>query len=145
MSKFRQYEFNGNTFISVGGALATIEQYESGLASYAHLFDDGSIKRFGDIIGHKKDLKFTGWVEAHPKVGIFEMMGNFLGVFDDGKRAIDLTNLLEALVQYIEKREVDFANKCIKELLLFTARHDRAMRDEAISIIKTNLKGGNND
>lgn len=72
-------------------------------------------------------------------------MSSFGGmwVFDDGKRAIDLTNLLEALIQYIEKREVDFANKCIKELLLFTAPHDRAMRDEAIAIIKTNLKGGN--
>jgi hypothetical protein len=71
-------------------------------------------------------------------------MSSFGGmwVFDDGKRAIDLTNLLEALIQYIEKREVDFANKCIKELSLFTAPHDRAMRDEAIAIIKTNLKGG---
>ena len=36
--------------------LCTIEEYQEGRASYAHIFPDGRILRHGEVIGHRDDL-----------------------------------------------------------------------------------------
>jgi len=43
-----------------GGAIATKEQFESGAMSYAHLCEDGIVRRFNQEIGTREDIEFTG-------------------------------------------------------------------------------------
>lgn len=43
-----------------GGAIATKEQYENGECSYAHLYPDGNIRRFNEIIGTKDEITIEG-------------------------------------------------------------------------------------
>lgn len=55
----RQFiRFQGQKFVLVEGAIAYEEDYEEFRPSYAHLFEDGNIKRFGKIIGTKADIEF---------------------------------------------------------------------------------------
>lgn len=42
------------------GPLATPAQYENGESPFAHLYPDGTIKRYGTVIGSRDDLTFTG-------------------------------------------------------------------------------------
>lgn len=70
----------GKKYIRVGDALATKSDYENGKISYAHIYEN-SISRFGKEIGKTKDLKFIGWVNAKPKVGVSEMINNFMEYF----------------------------------------------------------------
>lgn len=79
----RQYKFKENLFIFVGnkksgGALSTINDFENGLPSYAHLFSNGKIFRYGEEIGNVKDLKFVGWVEVKPNIlmAFYNMLTN---------------------------------------------------------------------
>lgn len=62
MQTTRKIKFKGKNYILVGdktdGAIATKEQFINGKCSYAHLFEDGDVRRFGDIIGSIKDIKF---------------------------------------------------------------------------------------
>jgi hypothetical protein len=57
-------KFKGTEFVFVGeddrsdGAIATPEAYEAGDTSYAHLFEDGLIRRFQTVIGTKDDLEW---------------------------------------------------------------------------------------
>lgn len=54
-------EFKGKNYVLVGdlvdGAIATRKQYENFECSYAHLYKDGIIRRFGIPIGTKEDIK----------------------------------------------------------------------------------------
>lgn len=58
----RKVWFKGEEYFLIGKgdnvAIATKEQYENGLCSFAHLKPNGNIYRFGEIIGTKKDLDF---------------------------------------------------------------------------------------
>ncbi len=65
------YRFQNHNYLLVGtlkdGALATVQQYETGAESFAHLFRDGIIRRHGKNIGKRSDLKFVQRVKR-PKV-----------------------------------------------------------------------------
>ena len=57
----RRITFKGEEFLLVGendGAIATREQYENGLASFAYLLPDGKVMRFGQEIGTEADIRF---------------------------------------------------------------------------------------
>lgn len=60
----RKIKFKGEEFILVGssseleGAIATREQYENFEDSYAHLFSDGTVKRYKVVIGNLNDIEF---------------------------------------------------------------------------------------
>lgn len=60
-------KFQSNEYYLITGLvdspIATKEAYENGTASYAHLFPNGQIKRFGEVIGNKKDLEILEEVE----------------------------------------------------------------------------------
>lgn len=43
-----------------GAAITTPEDFARFRASYAHLFPDGSIRRYGTIIGKESDITFLG-------------------------------------------------------------------------------------
>ncbi len=58
-------KFKDNEYLLVEGAIATKEQYENGLVSYAHLFKDGKIRRFNKIIGTEKDIKYIKMIEVN--------------------------------------------------------------------------------
>jgi len=45
-----------NARLDDGGPIATAEQYQQGLCSFAHLQPNGDIKQFGKTIGHRDDL-----------------------------------------------------------------------------------------
>ena len=60
MQKIR---FQGEDYILVGGAIATPERYKSGTVSYAHLHEDGIIRRYHSEIGTKNDIEFLGDIE----------------------------------------------------------------------------------
>lgn len=47
----------------VGGAIATLDDFENGRCSYAHLYPDGTIKRFNQVIGSVDDIEITGSCE----------------------------------------------------------------------------------
>lgn len=60
--------FQGNEYILtngnlIEGPLATPEQYASGQPSHAHLFPDGHIMRYGNVIGSKEDLEILGEID----------------------------------------------------------------------------------
>ena len=54
--RFQDQDFLLLGDLTEGGPLATPEQYQHGQCSYAHLFEDGQIRRFGKIIGTRADL-----------------------------------------------------------------------------------------
>lgn len=62
-SRHPTVRFQGNEYLLIGdldsgGPLATREQYTAGECSFAHLFPDGRILRFGEQIGTQADLVF---------------------------------------------------------------------------------------
>lgn len=57
----RRLRFRGNEYIFVQGAIMTPEAYANFDDSYAHLFDDGKIKRYGEVIGTVEDIE---WLEG---------------------------------------------------------------------------------
>lgn len=69
--------FQGNEYLFIGdydpeeglgdGAIATKEAYENGKASYAHLFINGEVKRFQQVIGHVEDVEVLGPTSAEIK------------------------------------------------------------------------------
>lgn len=54
--------FRGRDYLFVAdyggesGALATVEAFHAGACSYAHLFADGFVRRFGTVIGRREDI-----------------------------------------------------------------------------------------
>lgn len=54
----KEYFLIGNK--DEGGAIATKEQYEGGRVSFAHLYPNGEIKRFLNVIGNVHEVQFTG-------------------------------------------------------------------------------------
>jgi hypothetical protein len=40
------------------GAITTPDDYAAGIASYAHLYPDGIVRRFGEEIGRIEDIEF---------------------------------------------------------------------------------------
>lgn len=86
MSKHREIEFQGNKYILVGGAIATVKQYENFEDSYAHLGDDGIIMRYGNVIGKKEDIVFLdSETEADPTWDVDDVVR---GVMSKIKRAM---------------------------------------------------------
>ena len=49
---------HGEGFGMNEGAMATKKQYANWLISFAHLFEDGVIRRFGEQIGTIEDIEF---------------------------------------------------------------------------------------
>ena len=82
--KFRQIIFKNEEYLLIAGkndldgAIATKEQYENGVPSFAHLFEDGKIKRYGEIIGTIEDIVFTG-EEIEPEVNVNAVPNVMLG------------------------------------------------------------------
>ncbi len=70
-------EFQKMEFVFVGdslekdGAIATEEQYSSGELSYAHLNLEGEVRRLGEQIGTREDIKVLGEVEVKVQSGAF--------------------------------------------------------------------------
>jgi hypothetical protein len=62
--KVLRIRFQGREFVltsnMMSGPIATPEAYADGEASYAHLFKNGEIKRFGELIGTKDDIEVLG-------------------------------------------------------------------------------------
>lgn len=59
----QRLRFKGSGYILIGskdygGAIATVEQYEAGKCSFAHLFEDGRVLQFGRQIGTKDDIEW---------------------------------------------------------------------------------------
>ena len=74
----REIKFKDKTYLLIGtkeGAITTKRQYENGFCSYAHLYENGSVKRFNKIIGTIKDIKFRRKIkDIMPKSGAFYNM-----------------------------------------------------------------------
>ena len=51
-------KFQGKEYFLINGAIATKKQYENFLPSYAHLFENGEILRYGKQIGSKDDIEY---------------------------------------------------------------------------------------
>jgi hypothetical protein len=53
--------WNGEDFLLIGdfsyGAISTRYQYENCEPSTAHLYQDGTIKRYGIVIGNKSEIR----------------------------------------------------------------------------------------
>ena len=57
----RKIKLHGVDFILLGeneGPITTKENYATGTCSFAHLYEDGNISRFGIIIGTVADIEF---------------------------------------------------------------------------------------
>lgn len=74
MNAYPRLCFQGQEYILVNstgndreGAITTAEWFENGEASYAHLFGDGTIMRFQEVIGTREDIEWLGQVEVEPK------------------------------------------------------------------------------
>lgn len=84
--RFQEIRFKGKKYLLISdneseGAIATKQQFENGLPSYAHL-KQGNVHRFNEKIGTVSDITFTGnWIAVSPKVGPMETMLNFMDVW----------------------------------------------------------------
>lgn len=61
-----EIKFKGQDYLLVGdtdGAIASKEDYENFTPSFAHLFPDGTIKRYNSVIGKREDIQFLKRVE----------------------------------------------------------------------------------
>ena len=61
---FRDKEY----VLTEGGAIATREDIEAFRESYAYLFPDGRIFRYGRLIGHREDITILGDSDAEHTV-----------------------------------------------------------------------------
>lgn len=57
-------KFQGKTYLFIGswpisGAIATEDQFLSFTDSFAHLYEDGAIRRYNKVIGHQEDLELV--------------------------------------------------------------------------------------
>lgn len=58
--------FRGEEYVCygpAGGPIMTLDDYRHGRPSFAHLMEDGSIKRHGRVIGTRGDIE---WLEEIP-------------------------------------------------------------------------------
>lgn len=80
--KVKKIRFQGSEFYLIGeteGAIATKEQYEGGLCSFAHLTPNGEVMRFGTQIGTRNDIEFLGDAELQPSTeGVVSLIGGLL-------------------------------------------------------------------
>lgn len=62
--------FQGREYILIGeaadAAITTPELFEAGECSYAHLFSDGTVRRFGEVIGRVDEIEHLPAPEAPP-------------------------------------------------------------------------------
>lgn len=56
--------FEGLALIMVGGAITTVERYGACEMSFCHLFEDGMIRRFEQVIGSFADIEVLNIVDA---------------------------------------------------------------------------------
>ena len=64
----KKIKFKGEEFLLItsifeskkGGAIATQEEYENFELNYAHLCEDGIVRRYSQEIGTIKDIEFLG-------------------------------------------------------------------------------------
>ena len=57
-------EYEGKKFIMIGGAITTRERFILFSEGIAHLFDDGTIKRYGVKIGTFDDIEVFNIIDA---------------------------------------------------------------------------------
>jgi hypothetical protein len=70
-----EYVFTGES-LEEGGSIARLEDFENGRCSFAHLFPDGNISRFGMLIGTREDIEIIGNCDPNITEHAFE---GFLG------------------------------------------------------------------
>lgn len=71
----KRIRFQGQEYILVGGAITTEEAFYNGEMGYAHLGEDGLVRRFHSIIGSKNDIEILGDADVKMSVeGIINML-----------------------------------------------------------------------
>ncbi len=64
----RKIRFQDREFVLIEGALTTEQNFIHGRQSYAHLFEDGIIRRFGRDIGRQEDIEFLSGEIPEPEI-----------------------------------------------------------------------------
>lgn len=74
-------KFKGNQYLlTEGGAITTPTDYANFLPSYAHLYEDGTISRYGTVIGCREDIEILRpATEKEQKIGGMEKVLQNLG------------------------------------------------------------------
>jgi hypothetical protein len=63
----QKIKFKGKEYILVNGdSITTEESYINGTVSFAHLCKDGTVKRYGKVIGLGSDIEFDEEIEIKP-------------------------------------------------------------------------------
>lgn len=75
--KVQKIKFKGNDYVLVNGAIVTPKAFTQGKCGFAHLGDDGIIRRYHTIIGNKNDIEFLG--EITVDVNVLEFFDGILG------------------------------------------------------------------
>lgn len=84
MTKLKYIEFQGQKYLLVGDAIATIEAFQNGQIGYAHVGEDGFIRRYGGIIGTKDDIEILGEVDIEMTVeGIANLLDLGMTIIDN--------------------------------------------------------------
>lgn len=78
----KKIRFQGSEYLLIGdmiegGAIATIEQYEKGLSSFAFLLRNGSVIQRGKVIGSRDEIEVIGECEAEIKCSLNDLMTNW--------------------------------------------------------------------
>ena len=99
-------------------------------------YSNGVLQRTGHQPNYAKEFPVLTLAEAHSTITklIREQRADVIKSFKKVNKILD-----REIDKEIASAVIEFADKCIKELKMFTAGHDRAMRDEAIDIIKAKL------
>jgi len=77
----QKIRFGRNDYLLINeGAIATEEQYRNGEDSFAHLYPDGRIWRYGEVIGTKDEIEFGEFVDIQPTAeGVARLFTRLLG------------------------------------------------------------------
>lgn len=69
-------KFQNQEFIIVDNAICTIQQFKNCWPGYAHLFEDGIIRRYGKQIGAFDDIDWLEEIEI--EIDIFDFMNGII-------------------------------------------------------------------
>lgn len=71
----KRIRFQGQEYLLIEDTIATEEAFRNGEVGYAHIGEDGLIRRFHSVIGSKDEIEILGDADVRMSVeGVFNML-----------------------------------------------------------------------
>lgn len=73
----KRIRFQNQEYLLIENAIATEESFRNGEMGYAHIGDDGLVRRFGSVIGSRDDIEILG--NANVRMSLEGVINMLLG------------------------------------------------------------------